>query len=214
MAILVSIAINEARGILIDAAKVTWSDADLITYLNEALRTTSTVKHDFYTVRDQISLEAGVSQVLPEDAVALLDIIDNVASGKSITQVDLSMLHESNRFWPADTQETDVDNFAANTKEPTRYYVTPPNDGYGSVNAVYGAIPPLVSALGDTLPVSEQHQAALVNFVLSRAYAKNSKKQDTTKSDYYVKEWGKLIGLKAQTQIATAPKVTDSPESR
>lgn len=212
----VSTIINPARGILIDASKVTWSDDELIGYLNEFARTTAQVKHDLHTIREAIGLEAGVSQEVTTDinAVAVLDITSNVASGTTVTQVDKALLDETNRFWPADAQVVDVDNFAMNVKEPLRFYVTPPNSGYGLVNAVLGVIPDAVDALTDTWPVHEQWQAAATNFVLSRAYAKNSQKQDLTKATAYMQEWGKLIGLKATTQIAFTPKVSDPPEAR
>lgn len=217
--IAVSVVVNEARGILIDAAKITWSDDTLIGFLNEFGRTTALVKHDFYTVREAVSLIAGTDQELlqTEDGltpVALLDVTRNVASKSVITQCDKALLDECNRFWPADDQVLDVENFAVNAKEPTRFYITPPNNGYGRVQGVIGAVPAEVAALTDTWPSSEQYQAPAVNFVLSRAYAQNTKRQDLVKADYYNKQWGQQIGLKSQTQIASIPKTADPPETR
>jgi hypothetical protein len=213
--ILVSVIVtDQARRILIDAAKVTWLDADLLAALNEAMRATQAVKPDFYTVRDALSLVAGIAQELPEGGTTLLDITSNVASGQVVTQCDLALLQEVNRFWPADDQVLDVDNFATNVKEPTRFFVTPPNNGYGRVNASWGAVPPLITEITDELPVLEIYQTPLLNFVLGRAYAMNTKKQDITKATYYMGEWGKALGLKTQAQIAIAPKVTDTPEAR
>jgi hypothetical protein len=213
--ILVSVIVtDQARRILVDAAKVTWLDADLIAALNEGMRATQAVKPDFYTVRDIIDLTAGIAQDLPEGGTALLDITSNVGSGQVVEQCDLAMLQAVNRFWPADDQTLDIDNFATNVKEPTRFFVTPPNNGYGRVNASWGAVPPLVSSLTDELPVLEIYQTPLLNFVLGRAYAMNTKKQDITKATYYMNEWGKALGLKTQAQIAIAPKVTDTPEAR
>ena len=215
----VSVVVNEARSILIDAAKVTWIDAVLIDFLNEFGSTTASVKHDFYTVRESISLAAGVDQEIlqTEDEltpVALLDITRNTASKAVVTQCDKALLDECNRFWPADDQVLDVENFAMNVKEPTRFYITPPNNGYGHVQGVIGCVPPTVAALIDDWPVSEQWRAAAVNFVLARAYAMNTKRQDLMKSDAYNKQWGQLIGLKSQTQIANTPKTADPPETR
>lgn len=217
--IAVSVVINEARGILIDAAKVTWSDATLIGFLNEFGRTTALVKHDFYTVHEAIALVTGVEQRLlqTEDdltPVALLDVTRNVASNGAITQCDKALLDECNRFWPADDQVLDVENFAVSAKEPTRFYVTPPNNGYGYVRGVIGAVPPAVAALADDWPVSEQYQAPAINFVLARAYSQNTKRQDLAKATFYDQKWGQLIGLKSQTQIASTPKTADPPETR
>jgi uncharacterized protein DUF6682 len=221
--ILVSVIVNEARGILIDAAKVTWSDVTLISFLNEFGQNTSGVKRDLKTLRVTIPLEAGVSQtveqVVDEDAdiqtvVALLDITRNTASKKAIVQCDKALLDECNRFWPADEQELDVENFSVNVKEPTRYYVTPPNNGYGHVEATVGIVPPAVDDLTDEWPLLDIWRPAAVDFVLSRAYAQNTKKQDVVKADFYYKAYAAKIGLKTQAQIAAVPKTADPPENR
>ncbi len=220
--ILVSVIVNEARGILIDAAKATWSDATLIGHLNEFARNTAGVKRDLYTVRTTIGLQAGVEQEIPEvaidgdvlEVVSVLDITRNLTSKKTITQCDKALLDEVNRFWPADDEELDVENFSINVKEPFRFYVTPPNNGYGNVRAVLGCVPPLVSALTDEWPLAEIYHAGAVDYVLARAYAMNTKKQDVAKSQFYMTSYGTRIGLKAQAQIAATPKSADPPEAR
>jgi len=59
--------------------------------------------------------------------------------------------------------------------------------------------------------VPDSFQTVLLEFVLSRAYEKNSKKQDLTKSAAHRQQWGALLGLKSQAQIAVAPHVSQSP---
>jgi hypothetical protein len=216
--IAVSVVVNEARGILIDAAKVTWFDDELIGYLNEFSEVTAQSKHDFYPQRRTLALVAGVEQQISQESaqptvVALLDITRNVG-GRAVTQADKALLDEANRFWPLDTQESQVENFSVNAKEPLAYYVTPPNDGTGEVRAVLGCIPLPVTGLNDPWPVNEQYRSAAVDFVLARAYAKNTKRQDMAKSQFYMGEYGRKMGFKAQTQIANTPKVNDPPEAR
>lgn len=219
----VSSVVNTARGILIDAAKATWSDAVLIGHLNEFARNTAGVKRDLKTVRQSIGLQPGVSQEITElyggqEVVALLDITRNTTSKSVITQCDKALLDEVNRFWPADDQTTDVDNFSVNVKEPTRFYVTPPNNGYGYVDATLGVVPEAVpettAGLDTEWPCAEIYQPAAIDYVLARAYAMNTKKQDVVKSDFYMKSYGTRIGLKAQAQIAAVPKTADPPEAR
>lgn len=220
--IAVSVIINSARGILIDAAKVTWSDDTLIGHLNEFGRLTAGVKRDLYTIRAEVGLQAGVDQEVVQavdgsdtlDVVSVLDITKNTVSGKTITQCDKALLDEVNRFWPIDSQETDVENFCVNVKEPNRFYVTPPNNSYGYVDATLGCVPPEVDALADEWPLNPMWQAAAMDFVLSRAYAMNTKKQDTTKAAFYYNAYATKVGLKAQAQIAATPKTGDTPENR
>ena len=197
---------------LLDTARRTWDLTELVGYLNEALRATSFVKPDMFTVRDFVTLAAGIAQDLPEGGVALLDISDNEVSGRAITQTDLALLQEENRFWPAATREVDAENYAADPRTPRRFYIFPPNDGTGSVRITYGAVPDtLTGSSGEEIPVPSSYQTALTNFVLAKAYAKNSRKQDLTKSSAYMQQWGALLGLKSQAQVAVAPKVAVSP---
>jgi hypothetical protein len=197
---------------LLDVARRTWDRTDLVDYLNEAIRATAFVKPDMYPVQTFVTLDAGIAQELPADGIALFNITDNEVSGRAITPCDLSILQEENRFWPAATQEIDIENFASDPRTPRRYFVMPPSDGTSSVRITYGAIPPTLSgSSGETLPVPDSYQNALTNFVLARCYAKNSKRQDLTKYSGYMNEWRLAIGLKSQAQVATAPNLKQTP---
>ncbi|MEY2653606.1 MAG: hypothetical protein RLZZ524_634, partial [Pseudomonadota bacterium] len=66
--------INGAGGVrvtLLDSAKATWSDAELLGYLQEAIRTTCLLKADAYTRREYIAMVAGSKQELPEGGIAI-----------------------------------------------------------------------------------------------------------------------------------------------
>jgi len=194
---------------LLDQARRTWEQPELVSYLKEALAATANVKPDMYTRQEFMTPVVGISQVIPEDGVALLDVIQN-ATGQVVTQVDAGLLDEANRFWPAATRETEVEHFAADPRDPRRFNVTPPNDGAGSIQILYGAIPEVTGSSGETLPIAGSYLAPLTFYVLGKCYAKNSKKQDLGKATSYMNQWGALIGLKTKGQVAAAPKVAVS----
>ena len=150
MAVSVDTILDSVSVTLLDTARRTWSRAELLGYLNEALRATAFVKPDMYPVRDFVTLAAGIAQELPADGVALIDATDNEATGRTVTQTDLALLQEENRFWPAATQQAEVENYAADPRTPRRYYVFPPNDGTGSVRVTYGAVPAALT--GSSVP--------------------------------------------------------------
>lgn len=195
---------------LLDQARRTWDLPELVSYLKEALAATANVKPDMYTRQEFMTPVAGISQVIPADGVALLDVIQNEASGQVVTQVDAGLLDEANRFWPAATRETDVEHFAADPRDPRRFNVTPPNNGGGSIQILYGAIPEVTGSSGEELPIAGSYLAPLTFYVLGKCYAKNSKKQDLGKATSYMNQWGALIGLKTKGQVAVAPKVAIS----
>lgn len=210
MALTVSDITTTARSTLLDAAAVAWSDADLVRYVNEALRATTTVKPDFYPKRQNIEMAAGSLQELPADGVSLIDVFENAYSGTPVTLVDKELLDECNRFLTPADRERDVQHYTADPRDPRRFVVTPPNDGTGEVRATFGATHPEVSSTSDDLLIEDQYQPLLVDYVLHRAYAKNSKRQDLTKSGYHKQQWAQAVGLNSRAQAAIAPKVSVS----
>lgn len=188
-----------------------WSDTELIGYLNEAIRATCNVKNDAYTLQAAITLAAGVTQELPAAGLALFDISENTVSGRRVTNVDRALLDSENRFWPAATPEVDVQHFTADDRAPRRFYVTPPNDGTGSVLALYGALPDPVSLSSgaDVMPLQDTYQPALISFAVSRALSKPSKRRDPAGAQAALNEWATMVGAKTTTDKQNAPKVAN-----
>lgn len=213
MAVLIETIINNVARTLLDTAFRTWSRAEHIDNLNKAQRMLcGDLKLDAYPVRGFIPLVAGIAQDLPADATALMDISDNEDSGRVVTQTDLALLQEENRFWPAATQQAEVENYAADPRVPRKFYVFPPNDGSGSVRATYGAFPDAVTgSSGEAFALSDAYQYPIEQIMLALAYAKNSKRQDLSKFQAYMNEARLALGLKSQGQVALAPKTSQSP---
>lgn len=212
MTILASVILNGASLTLLDVDRVTWSETELLGYLNEALRATALVKLDLVTKQEALALAAGVLQNLPADGIALIDIKRNATgTQRVVTEVDNQILAEVQRFWPAGTQETAVEHFTVNPTAPRQFDVYPPNNGTGQVIALYGVVPPVLTAAADTVPVLEIYQQPLTQYVLARAYDKNSKRQDLTKAAAAMQNWARAIGAKSQAQIAISPKVASQP---
>ena len=211
MTVAVDDIINSVATTLLDTAHRGWSRAELVGYINEALAATAGAKPDFYTVEQDISMVAGITQALPEGGLSLFNVSKNVTSSRVVTQVDGALLDEANRWWPAATQEVDVEHFTADPRDPRRFSITPPNDGTGAVTATFGAVPDAVTgSSGEEIPVAGSYLSPLVEYVLGKCYGKNSKSQDLTKSNTHMQRWGTLVGLKAKAQIAVAPKVAVS----
>lgn len=213
MAVSAETIINNVARTLLDTAFRTWSRAEHVDNLNSALRLIcGDFKLDAYPVRDFVGLAAGIAQDLPAGGTALIDITDNEASGRAVTQTDLAILQEENRFWPAATQQTEVESYAADPRTPRKFYVFPPNDGAGSVRITYGAIPDAVTgSSGESLPLTDAYQYPVERIMLSLAYTKNSQRQDLTKSQMFMNEARLALGLKSQGQVAVAPKTSQSP---
>jgi hypothetical protein len=201
---------NGVREQLLDTAKVTWSDATLLEALAQAQRTLCFWKPDAYTIRAFVPLVQGTNQDLPADGIALFDIGQNQYTGMRITLVDDELLDETQRFWPVTNVQRDVEHYSADPRNPRRFNVAPPNDGTGEVLIHYGAVPPNLANLSDTIALVDTYEYVLKCLTLADAYRKNTKKQDLTKSAALTQEARASLGIKSQGQVAVAPKVTVS----
>lgn len=204
--------LTPARHTLLDASGVAWTDAELIAYLNEAIRDSVAAKPDIYPVSGEIRLVAGIVQSLPTGGVLLIDITHNTDTGRTVSVVDLPLLQEANRFWPAATQQAEVENFAVDPRTPRKFLVSPPNNGAGQVYGTYGGAPATLTALGDTFPLLDIYQPAITAYVIGRAYAKNSKRQDLAKAAAYRQQWAQALGAKSVATTTTVPRVSQSPD--
>ena len=211
MALVASDIIDDVRQILIDDDSVEWSDADLLRILSDAGRLTVTFKPDAYPVRDYILMIAGTNQALPADGVAILDLSQNEVSKRSATLVDKELLDHENRFWQAATGELDVQHWCADPRDPRRFDITPPNNGSGSVLALYGATPAQLTARTDALVFTDPYKYPLTCFCLHRCYAEQSRKGDNVKSQQWLQNGLQALGVKSAAQVQVAPKVSANP---
>lgn len=213
MSILASTILDSVATTLLDGAQRTWSEDEKLAYLNQALQATAGAKPtDFYVVQLAWTLAAGVEQTIPDDGVVLIDITRNAIGLKRIvTQVDKDLLAESARFWPAATQVPGVEHYTFDPRNPRRFTVFPPNNGAGQIEMVYGAVPPQVNYVQETIDVSPVYAPPLIQYVLSRCWAKNSKRQDLSKSAACIQQWGAMLGLKSTAILAATPKVAAQP---
>lgn len=209
---LVSDIIAPARYTLLDVSGVACSDAELVVYLNEAIRDSVAAKPDIYPVTGEIPLVPGIVQALPVGGVLLIDITHNADTGRTVSVVDLPLLQEANRFWPAATQQSEVENFAVDPRTPRKFLVSPPNNGAGRVHGTYGGTPAALTATTDTFPLLDLYQPAMTAYVISRAYAKNSKRQDLAKAATYRQQWAQALGAKSVATATTVPRVSQSPD--
>jgi hypothetical protein len=208
--------LDSASTTLLDVAHRTWPESELLGYLNEAqLATAAARPTDFYVIEEPLTLVAGVTQTLPPEAITLIDIPRNSSTspvpGRVVTQVDKGLQDEADRFWPRGTPQAEVEHFTFDPRNPRRWVAYPPNNGQGVVDAVYGAIPPTLMYTEQELVCPDWYQTPLTNFVLSKAYEKNAKRQDLTKATAYMQLWGQALGLETKTIEAAMSKVAASP---
>lgn len=204
--------IDRARADLVDEDAVTWSDTDLISDYNEALRFIASAKPDSCQVTGPVPCVVGTVQTLPLGGTIVFDVFENVASLRRITQVDEELLDETARFWPAGAQTIDMRHFCYDERNKNQFRCWPPNNGEGSVVASYGIVPGPVSYL-DVCPIGDQWEPAIFSYILGAAYRRNTQRQDLSKSTAYLGRCAQILGLGAGAEQVVGPKVSKSPGS-
>lgn len=214
--LLASSLIADVRRILLDPSPgVQWDDAALLKMLNKGERAICEVKKEAYPVRATLTLAAGAQQALPAGGLVLMDLFENVASGRRARgPVDRQLQDSASLFYPNATQEADVQEWTKDDRDPRRFAVLPPNDGTGQIRALYGALPTAIASVGTAINLEDSYEGALIAFVLATAYAENTERQDLAKSGAYTAEWKALIGLGSQSTVANTAKVAAAGGTR
>ena len=147
--LLASALITSVRRVLLDPSPgVTWTDATLLIMLNRAERWVVQKKHEANPVRNTaLALVAGYVQTLPAGAVGMIQVYANtVGQKRRISQVDAEMQDAAAIYYPAATQEQEVQHWTTDPRNPTQFEVFPPNDGTGVIDCAYGATPTVIAA--------------------------------------------------------------------
>ncbi len=200
--------IAEARTTLIDPDSVTWDDSELIEYFNRGVQAACNIKPDLHVVTQNVELVAGVKQSLPDNGLQLFDVVHDAVGGSAITQVQRQLLSDSRPSWPTMAPTSAVKHFMADNDNVKTFWVYPPNTGTGEVIAVFGAVPDEVTGTPYTSPLDLNYAPALHAYICALALAKNTKRQDLSKSSQWMQTFSGLISGKTQTQLAVAPKAT------
>lgn len=174
MPVLASTIIDRVRNQLIDTASVQrWSDGELLGWLSEGQTVIVAAVPDARSVAGTVAMVAGTRQSLPADGIYLLRAIRNT-SGRAVRVVDRDLYDTYNPTWHSATAATEAHTYMFDDSEPTIFYVYPPNNGSGSLEVRYSALPPDLGSTADALSVDAIYYPALTDYLLYRCYQKDS----------------------------------------
>lgn len=165
--------INRAAFLLEDTSNVTWTRTELFGWVNEGQTQVVAFAPGANTDRTNLALVAGTQQTLPSDALVLLDIPRNV-NGPAIRPTSRELLDGGPIDWHTATPTLLVTNYVYDANDQYNFYVYPPNTGAGQVVAVYARVPSLLTNESQPIEVDDSYAAAIVNYVLYRAYSKDT----------------------------------------
>lgn len=193
-------AVMDRAKIILNDDNVTYTDAELLSWLNDGRVQVVVDRPAAYTVREVAQLEAGPAQSLDADCIALIDITHNMGTsgtvrGKAITEMDLPRIDRWRPSWPAEYPNAVVQHFIRNPLTPREYFVFPPQPetGMGYIERIVSKVlAPVVS--GADIVLSDQWVRPLVEFVCWMAHAKDADVSDAGKMERHKANYYALMG--------------------
>lgn len=202
-----------------------WTDDELLLWVSDGQKTMSTIKPDLCQKIESIALVSGTRQSLPADGISLLGVIRNMGRsgttpGRAIRVVLREIMDTQNPDWHSDPKVLEVRNYVYDPMDSTQFYVSPPSNGQGYVDAHFNYTPADVTATSDVLSIPNNYTPALVDYVLWRAHSKDSDfaagmaKAESHKSSFImIMSGGNTAELEANPNMKVTP-LAPTPKQR
>jgi len=185
--IFASTILDKVQTILQDTTGLQWSSDELLGYLSDGQREVLIYKPNSYVVNAAIQLVSGTKQTLPDDGIQLIDIVRNMGSdgktpGRVVRIATREVLDAAVPTWHSATANAVCRHYLYNPLNPKQFYVYPPqpSTGMGYVEIVYTATPADLLSDVETIALDDVYQNQLIDYVLYRAYSKQSDGGDVT----------------------------------
>ena len=176
MTIAVSSVLSRAFTLLLDETAIRWPRAELLNSINDAVLEMAVLNPLLFTSRATMPLEQGVYQSIPAGKRHLNRIISNTG-GTAVRVVSQGFLDAQNPNWYSETDEVGVKYIVLEELNSKHFLCSPPNDGTGSLDAIFTIDPPDYG-IADTIDLDSTYGNPLLSFVLYRAFLKDADTSD------------------------------------
>jgi len=180
--------IDRIQDTLQDTTSVRWPEAELLRYINDAQREIVNFRPEASATTATITLASGTLQDLPSAGLRLIKVTRNMSASsggtgkRAVRLVDVDILNTQNPDWhdPSVTGEAAhgavVKHYSFDPDNPRQFFVYPgiASASNGYIEIVYSKAPTDLSATSDTIDVDDIFANAIIDFVLYRAYQKDS----------------------------------------
>jgi hypothetical protein len=208
--------INSVSEILQDTSNFTWSVTQLIDWLNDAIRTLILVRPDTSSVTDTILLAPGTKQTLSDaNDLRLIRVTrnmgaDGVTPGRAIRLGNIDAMDAFNPDWHTTTADVVVKEYMYDEDRPKEFFVHPPVHASTPVyvEAMKSVLPETLITIGDTLPVDNVYSTALIEWMLYRAFSRDSERTPNwQRAARHYASFFNLLQVKQVADMAISPKI-------
>lgn len=185
MGISVDSVLANVKTVLNDAGLVHWTQAELIAWGNEAQTELAKMKIDSATKTTNYTLAPGAKQTNPSGGIKILDIRQNVG-GSSVTPCDRKSLDLFQPTWMTTPTASTVKHWM-DDEQPNTFYVYPAQGASPATVVVTYSYKPADAAAGGTYDILDIYQAQLQDYILYRAFSKDSEPASAERAVAYYK---------------------------
>jgi len=206
--------------VLNDNQSVRWQLLELQDWLNDAYVAIINERPDANVTVATITLAAGSKQsltTLVPTATTLIDITRNMAASSlklPIFRIDREVLDQFIPNWHNVSQSVDVQNWVHDLLTPKEFFVYPPATSAAQVEIATSSVPtkhtlteeqlaPYAST-AEVIKVDDTYANAIVDYVLYRAFLKDSETANAASVALHLGEFNRQIGAKAQVDVGVS----------
>lgn len=201
-----------------DAANYRWSDAEILRFINAAVRAIVHLLPEANIVEEEVTLVAGSRQTLPARGVKFLGLYnvqtddEDTYRGKSVTVVEEDALDSSMTSWMYELLEPGeagvVQHVIHDPRDPTAFAVFPAPTDANPIDAFvkYAKMPAAMAALSETFGLRDEFLNGAVEYVKYRMLSKDGRySTDPTRRLELWNNFRQALGLKPQTDGRVDP---------
>lgn len=207
--------ILEAQTALQDLTGTRWPASELVRFLNDGQRAIVTKRPDSKATTVTHTCVAGPIQTIPATAQSLINVHTN-ASNQAVTKIDRALIDATMRGWTGVASGVPV-HFMHSLTEPRVFYVYPPATVGTTLSCVFSNYPTdvgaptapgkLASTVSGNIDVPDEYEAALLHFVLYRAWNKDAEFGGNAQlASQHYQLFKAELGDQAQGVSSTTPK--------
>lgn len=217
MAIAVNDLRDEVAADLRDTSKVTWTNDDLLEYLNDGQRMIALLAPQAAVQVENLQLAAGVSQALTAPDHRLLNITHNMGTdgntpGRAVRHADMADMDATAPNWRGETASAEVVCYMTDADAPSRFWVYPPQPSVspGYVQVVVSTTPTNASA-GGNISLADIYAPALREWMLYRA---KSAEDEAAGGEPHWQRFMQIISAHTGHDMTKAPDASAPPYSK
>jgi len=218
--------LKRCQTLLLDKNNDRWTGSELLDWLNDGQRAVALYRPDASYINGSVQLVAGTKQTLPVGGLRLLDVIrnmgvDGATPGAPIRYIDRHQLDQLSPTWHTASSNNVAANYVFDGRYPKNFYVSPPQTtSPHKIEVVYSVSPLDVRVDGvdgetidDPITLDDIYQGALVDYILYRAWNKDSLYKDENKANSHYTAFLRSLGVKVKVDKAFDPRSNAAPKA-